>query len=87
MFNIFKKKPVEKSTVTSVVLDSDIKKEIIQSFDKGSVDLLELYTITQDAKNAIQYVNMTTEQKYAIELYQDYILYVARPLRAYELED
>lgn len=90
MFKFIKKlftKEQEEKRPMSVVMDSDIKKEIIQKFDKGSISTEELFDITQDAKAILKYDDLTVEQKFVVEQYQDYILYIARPLRAYELEE
>lgn len=77
----------EKKKPLSVVVDTDIKKEIIQKFDKGALSMEELFEVTQDAKKFLNYDELTFEQKFIVEAYQDYILYIARPLRAYELEE
>lgn len=83
--NFFSKDKPKKEE--AVIIDSELKKEIITDIDEAHINLTQLFEITQGAKEYLGYQELTNENKYLIEKYQDYILYIARPLRSYEIED
>lgn len=80
MFNIFKKE-VKEDTVElpKSIIVSDFKKEIItKDRKKVKVNLEDLFWITEDCKELINYDLLPDEAKYRIEKYQDTILYYAQ---------